>query len=95
FRPPVDDNTIKLTGTFGELRSNHFHTGIDIDSKTGGVGQPVFAAADGFIDRIKVQAGGYGNVLYLKHPNGYTTVYAHLDRFSPEIQKYVRDFQYK
>lgn len=95
FQPPVDNKPIRLTGTFGELRSDHFHSGIDIDSKTGGVGQPVYAAAGGFIDRIRVQAGGYGNVLYLKHPNGYTTVYAHLDRFSSDIQKYVRETQYK
>ena len=95
FRAPVADNSIRLTGTFGELRPDHFHTGIDIDSKTGGVGQPVFASAEGFVDRIKVQAGGYGNVLYVKHPNGYTTLYAHLDRFSTEIQNYVREMQYK
>ncbi|MCB0527781.1 MAG: M23 family metallopeptidase [Saprospiraceae bacterium] len=95
FQPPVADNAIRLNGTFGELRSNHFHTGIDIDSKTGGVGQPVFSAADGFVDRVKVQAGGYGNVVYIKHPNGYTTVYAHLLRFSPEIERYVKEIQYK
>lgn len=95
FMAPVDANPMRLTGTFGELRSDHFHSGIDIDSKTGGVGQPVFAAADGYVDRIRVQASGYGNVLYVKHPNGYTTVYAHLDRFSSEIQKFVRDMQYK
>lgn len=94
FINPVDDD-IKLTGTFGELRPDHFHSGIDIRSKTGGVGQPVFAAAAGYIDRIKVQAGGYGNVLYVKHPNGYSTVYAHLDRFAPEIENYVREQQYK
>jgi len=94
FVNPVDDD-IKLTGTFGELRPDHFHSGIDIKSKTGGVGQPVFAAADGFIDRIKVQASGYGNVLYVKHPNGYSTVYAHLDRFSPEVAQYVLENQYK
>lgn len=95
FMAPVDANPLRLTGTFGELRADHFHSGIDIDSKTGGVGQPVFAAADGFVDRIRVQASGYGNVLYIKHPNGYTTVYAHLDRFSSDIQKYVREMQYK
>ncbi|MBV6439820.1 MAG: hypothetical protein EPGJADBJ_01474 [Saprospiraceae bacterium] len=95
FMAPVDANPLRLTGTFGELRSDHFHSGIDIDSKTGGVGQPVFAAADGFVYRIRVQASGYGNVLYVRHPNGYTTVYAHLDRFSSEIQKYVREMQYK
>lgn len=94
FQSPVN-TAIRLTGTFGELRPNHFHSGIDIKSATGRVGQTVMASADGFIDRIKVQASGYGNVLYLKHPNGYTTVYAHLDRFAPEIQKYVRDYQYR
>jgi murein DD-endopeptidase MepM/ murein hydrolase activator NlpD len=94
FQSPVSTN-ILLTGTFGELRPDHFHAGIDIKSKNGGVGQPIFAAAEGFVDRIKVQASGYGNVLYLKHPNGYGTVYAHLDRFSPELEKFVRDAQYK
>lgn len=95
FMSPVDANPMRLTGTFGELRTDHYHSGIDIDSKTDGVGQPVFAAAAGFIDRIRVQASGYGNVLYVKHPAGYTTVYAHLDRFSTELQKYVREMQYK
>lgn len=94
FQSPVL-SFIRLTGTFGELRPDHFHSGIDIKSATGGVGQPVVAAADGFVDRIRVQASGYGNVVYIKHPNGYSTLYAHLDRFSPELQKYVRDNQYK
>lgn len=94
FGNPVDD-VMRLTGTFGELRSDHFHSGIDVKSKTGGVGQPILAAADGYIDQIKVQTRGYGNVLYLKHPNGYTTVYAHLDEFSPEIKRYVREQQYR
>ena len=94
FQSPVI-SSIRLTGTFGELRPDHFHSGIDIKSATGGVGQPVVAAADGFVDRIKVQASGYGNVLYVKHPNGYTTLYAHLDRFAPEIEKFVRENQYK
>ncbi len=94
FQSPVN-TSIRLTGTFGELRMDHFHSGIDIKSATGGVGQSVMAAAEGFVDRIKVDAGGYGNVVYLKHPNGYTTVYAHLDRFSPELRQYVRNYQYK
>ncbi|MDX2135594.1 MAG: M23 family metallopeptidase [Saprospiraceae bacterium] len=93
FIRPIGD-ALRLTGTFGELRNNHFHSGIDIKSSTGGVGQPVYAAADGFVDRIKVEESGYGNALYIKHPNGYTTVYAHLDRFSPEIEAYVRAQQY-
>jgi len=94
FRSPINDN-IRLTGTFGELRDDHFHSGIDIKSTTGGVGQPVLATAEGFIDRIKVQAYGYGNAVYVKHPNGYTTLYAHLDRFAPSIEKYVRENQYQ
>ncbi len=83
-----------LSGNFGELRSNHFHAGIDI--KTEGVtGKPVLASDEGFISRIKIQSGGYGNSLYLTHPNGYTTVYAHLDHFIPEIQAYVENQQYR
>ena len=94
FINPVDDQ-MRLGGTFGELRPGHFHSGIDIKSKTGGVGQPILAAADGFVDKIKVLANGYGNVLYIKHPNGYTTLYAHLDQFAPDIERYVHDSQYK
>jgi hypothetical protein len=90
FSSPVS-GAIHLTGTCGELRPDHFHAGADIDGR---VGNPILAAADGYIDRIKVMPNGYGNVLYLKHPNGYTTVYAHLDRFSPDIQRYVKEYQY-
>jgi hypothetical protein len=91
FIPPVA-GPIHLTGTCGELRPDHFHAGADIDGK---VGNPVYATADGFVDRIKVLESGYGNVLYIKHPNGYTTVYAHLDRFSSDIQQYVKENQYR
>ncbi len=91
FMPPIA-GPLHMTGTCGELRSNHFHSGTDLDGR---IGDPVFAAADGFIDRIKVLESGYGNVLYVKHPNGYTTVYAHLDRFSTEVQRYVRENQYR
>jgi murein DD-endopeptidase MepM/ murein hydrolase activator NlpD len=94
FHPPVAD-PLRLSGTFGELRSGHFHSGIDIKSKTGGVGQPIHAAAEGYIDRIKVQEGGYGKVVYINHPNGYTTVYAHLDKFMPAVEQYVREAQYR
>lgn len=83
-----------LSGTFGELRSNHFHTGIDI--KTQGVeGLKVYAAADGYISRIKIGLGGYGNALYIMHPNGYVTVYGHLKLFNKTITSYVRKKQYK
>ena len=83
-----------LSGTMGELRSNHFHAGIDI--KTGGVtGYKVHAAAEGYISRVKISSYGYGQAIYIKHPNGLTTVYAHLENFSSELEKYIRKQQYK
>ena len=91
FTPPVKGK-LRLSGTFGELRPNHFHAGIDIK---GYVGQSLYATADGYIKRIKVQKGGYGKVLYLQHPNGYTSVYAHMDKFSSNIEAYVKTLQYE
>lgn len=93
FQSPVSQ-TLLLAGTFGELRPNHFHAGIDIKSSKGVVGDAVYSAADGFVTKIKVDKSGYGNSLYVSHPNGYTTVYAHLDRFSPAIEEYVKAQQY-
>ena len=82
-----------LSGNFAELRSNHFHSGIDI--KTQGVtGFPVYSVADGFISRIVVSPTGYGNALYINHPNGTTTVYGHLQSFRDAIAKYVKENQY-
>lgn len=93
FRSPLDI-PINLSGTFGELRPNHFHSGLDI--RTNNVeGLPVYAAADGIIIRIKVSAFGYGKALYIAHPNGYTTVYGHLQKFSDKIEAYVKEQQYK
>lgn len=89
FRSPVG-NRILLSGTFGELRSNHFHAGIDIK---GAIGQSLFATADGYVARIKVQSGGYGKTLYIRHPNGFTSVYAHLKKFADPIEKFVTRFQ--
>ncbi len=94
FGAPVA-NAVMLSGTFGELRPDHLHAGIDIKAKNGAVGEPVLAAADGYVSRIKVQAAGYGNALYIHHPNGYTTVYAHLHEFSKEIKEFVRQKQYQ
>ena len=94
FSSPVNRD-FKLSGTFGELRTNHFHAGLDIKSSNGIPGDPVYASYDGYISRIKVEENGYGNVLYIDHPNGFTTVYAHLDRFAPEIEQYVKAAQYK
>ena len=93
FRSPLDI-PINLSGTFGELRPNHFHSGLDI--RTNNVeGLPVYAAADGIIVRIKVSAFGYGKALYIAHPNGYTTVYGHLQKFNDKIEAYVKEQQYK
>ena len=93
FRPPLDIPLI-LAGTFGELRSNHFHSGIDIKTQQR-QGLPVYAIADGTVTRIKISHWGYGKALYIAHPNGYTSVYAHLQKFSPEIEKYVKEIQYR
>ena len=92
FRPPLDIPII-LAGTFGELRSNHFHSGIDIKTQQR-EGLPVMAIGDGTITRIKVSLWGYGKVLYIAHPNGYTSVYGHLQKFSPEIEAYIKKIQY-
>lgn len=93
FRSPLEI-PLYLSGTFGELRSNHFHSGIDIKTKQR-EGQRVVAAAYGNVVRIKVSPYGFGKALYIRHPNGYTTVYAHLQRFSDEIEEYVREEQYR
>lgn len=83
-----------LSGSFAELRNNHFHSGIDIktNEKTG---IPVIAIADGYVSRIKVSPYGFGKVLYITHYNGYMSVYAHLLRFEDSIWKFVREEQYK
>ena len=83
-----------LSGNFGELRSNHFHSGLDLKTNLA-IGIPVYATADGFVSRIKVAHFGYGKALYLTHDDGYFTVYAHLDRFEASLQAYVKQQQYK
>lgn len=83
-----------LSGTFGELRSNHFHSGLDIKTQQK-VGIEIHAAASGYVSRIKISNYGYGKALYIQHPNGYTSVYAHLQKFSPKIEAYVKKQQYK
>ncbi|RRQ48951.1 M23 family peptidase [Maribacter algicola] len=93
FRSPLDVPLI-LAGTFGELRSNHFHGGIDIKTQQR-EGLPVYGIAEGTITRIKVSLWGYGKVLYIAHPNGYTSVYGHLQKFSPKIEEYVKKLQYE
>lgn len=93
YRNPLDI-PIQLSATFAEIRPNHVHSGIDI--KTQGVeGKKVYAVADGYVSRIGVSPYGFGNVLYVTHYDGYTSVYAHLQRFSGEIAKYVKQYQYR
>ncbi len=93
FRNPLDI-PLRLAGTFGELRNNHFHAGIDIKTNRR-IGLPVYATADGYVSRIKVAVWGYGKVIYINHPNGFTTVYAHLNKFGDGIQEYVKNIQYE
>jgi hypothetical protein len=93
FISPLDI-PLNLSGTFGELRADHFHSGIDI--RTGEVeGLKVYAIADGYISRINVSSGGYGKALYITHPNGYVSVYGHLQRFEGVAANYVKSEQYR
>lgn len=81
---------VELSAGFGDLRPNHFHMGIDI--RTGGrENLPIYAIQDGYVSRLKVSSVGYGWVLYLAHPNGYTSVYAHCNKFAPAIQDFYLD----
>lgn len=93
FRSPMN---IPLTtsGTFAEVRNNHFHSGMDY--RIGGVvGEPVYAVADGYVSRIKVSAYGGGKTIYITHPNGYKSVYMHLNNFVGEIAEYTKQCHYK
>ncbi|MGM0530218.1 MAG: M23 family metallopeptidase, partial [Bacteroidota bacterium] len=94
FHPPLEI-PLRLSGSFGELRSNHLHAGIDF--KTQGVsGQKIFAIADGYVSRIKVAANGYGKAIYIHHPEKeVTSVYGHLKAFSDQIASYIKDRQYQ
>lgn len=88
FRSPLDI-PLFLSGTFGEPRNTHFHAGLDL--KTEGVeGKNIYAIADGYVSRIRVSGWGYGNALYITHPNGYTSVYAHLSEFDEKITKWIK-----
>lgn len=88
------DFPLYLSGNFGELRTDHFHSGVDFKTE-GIVGKPIRCVADGYICRASVTPGGYGNALYVMHDNGYMTVYAHLDRFPKGVAERVRQYQYK
>jgi hypothetical protein len=92
FRSPLD-RPLQLAANFGELREGHFHMGLDI--RTGGQeGLAVYAAADGYISHLSTSPDGLGNSLFITHPNGLITVYGHLSRFSPALEKIIRQRQY-
>ena len=93
FRNPLNI-PISLSGNFGELRSNHYHMGLDL--RTNKIQNlPVFAAADGYVARVKIEPGGFGRAIYINHPNGYTTLYAHLNNFFPALERYMKQQQYE
>ena len=93
FRSPIGI-PILLSGNFGELRSNHFHTGLDIKTN-GRINYRIYSIDTGFVSRINVSKSGYGKAIYVAHPNGFTSVYAHLDHFPDRIEKILRKRQYE
>src|SRR4051812_28060813 len=88
------DSPRTVTGSFGELRPNHFHAGIDF-STNGKINRPVFAASDGYISRIRISPVGYGKSIYITHNDGLVTLYAHLNSFNPKIDEFVREELYR
>ncbi|MGB1242745.1 MAG: M23 family metallopeptidase [Chitinophagales bacterium] len=93
FRSPLGIPLV-LAGTFGELRNNHFHGGIDCKTNKK-ENYNIYSIADGYVSRVKIQGGGYGYALYIDHPNGYTSVYAHLNAFTGNIGRFVKERQYE
>lgn len=84
---------IVLAGSFGEIRSTHFHAGLDIKPSGQAIKDSIFACEMGYISRIKINRSGYGKAVYIDHPSGYTTVYAHLSLLSDNLESYVRKMQ--
>jgi hypothetical protein len=93
FRNPLDI-PIRLAANFGELRTNHYHMGLDIRTQQK-ENLPVMAAADGYVSRVVIEPMGFGQAIYIRHPNGYTTLYAHLNKFYPALADYVDAEQYR
>lgn len=92
FRNPLGI-PMDLSGNFGELRPNHYHMGLDLKTNRA-ENQPVYAAADGYIARVKIEPAGFGRAIYINHPNGFTTLYAHLNDFNPKLENWVKQQQY-
>lgn len=93
FRHPLNI-PMQLVSNFGEIRTNHWHMGLDIRTQQR-VNLHVYAAAKGYISRVSVEPGGFGQAIYINHPNGYTTVYGHLNSFFPALANYVKQKQYE
>lgn len=93
FRSPLNI-PMQLVANFGEIRANHWHMGLDIRTQQR-ENLPVYAAADGYVARIKVEPGGFGQAIYINHPNGFTTLYAHLNQFFPALQQAIKEEQYR
>jgi hypothetical protein len=93
FRHPLNI-PMQLVANFGEIRANHWHMGLDIRTNQK-VNMPVYAAADGYIAKVSIEPGGFGQAIYINHPNGYTTLYGHLNSFFPALAQYVKAQQYK
>lgn len=92
FRYPLDI-PLKLNANFGEMRPNHFHMGLDLFTERR-ENLPVYAPADGWISKIKIDPKGFGNAIYVSHPNGYTTLYAHMNTFPPQTAEAIKEGQY-
>ena len=92
FAWPVDAQ-VGIVANFGELRPNHYHMGLDCRTDHH-ENAPVLASADGYIAKVKIEPFGFGRCIYINHPNGLTTVYAHLNKFEDALEKYVTDQQY-
>ncbi len=92
FRSPLNI-PVQLSGCFGELRANHFHSGLDIKTNKS-EGLNIYAVADGYVSRIKISTYGYGKAIYVTHPNGFTSLYGHLSKANGAIERYIKTKQY-
>ena len=93
FRNPLGV-AMDLSGNFGELRPNHYHMGLDLKTLKR-ENLPVYAAAAGYIAKVKIEPGGFGRAIYINHPNGFTSLYAHLNDFFPALEAYIKREQYR
>jgi len=91
FSYPLDREVV-ITGNYGEIRPNHFHAGLDFSTDPT-ANLPIKSIGDGYVSRIKISSVGYGRVLYITHPNGYVSVYAHQKKYVSKIDEYIKKLQ--